>query len=129
MKEEIEMVRERESLELLQSESLESVTNISGILSLLALPELPQDDPIFEHQRGLLSRLGSSVLCCASEVPLHLFLLLLLWRLIGTVARGLCLRLAFTDQRSQVDWLVIVILVGQILKVHLGHVLHFLCLS
>jgi hypothetical protein len=49
MKEEIEMVRERESLELLQSESLESVTNISGILSLLALPELPQDDPIFEH--------------------------------------------------------------------------------
>jgi hypothetical protein len=49
VKEEIEMVRERKRLELLQSESLESSTNISGILSLLALPELPQDYPIFEH--------------------------------------------------------------------------------
>jgi hypothetical protein len=49
MKEEVEGVRERKRLELLQSESLEFIANISGILSLLALPELPQNYPIFEH--------------------------------------------------------------------------------
>jgi hypothetical protein len=64
-----------------------------------------------------------------SEVFSHLFLLLLLGRFIGAIAGGLGLRLALANQRSQVDWLVVIILVGQILKIHLGHVFHLLCLS